>query len=59
MSPLDLILAASANDHMIAATTTLSAVAIVIMGRTILIMAVRAFQPRRPADGNGSMETRS
>ncbi|MES2905039.1 MAG: hypothetical protein V4696_12715 [Pseudomonadota bacterium] len=59
MTGLDLIIGASLNDHMVAASATVSAVAIIFFGRSILIIAVKALQPQRPADGNGQRETRS
>ena len=44
MTPLALILSASANDHAVAATAMVSAIAIVLLGRSILTIAARAFR---------------
>lgn len=44
MTPVELIAGASANDHAVAASATLSAIAIVLLGRAILTIAVRAFR---------------
>jgi hypothetical protein len=44
MTPIALVAGASANDHAVAASATLSAIAIVLLGRAIVTIAARAFR---------------